>query len=152
MISETEKYQGIVLRQLLAIQSRPLRIGNADLQGRLDAFCVEDAAFQIKFSSKRLSPWRFTYLRENIDELTGLSRSFNPVWLFLVCGSDGVVGLSMQEFLSIIEIGDGGAAWLRVNRSRNSMYRVGGALGDLPSAKPRGLQPFLTEVLNGKGV
>jgi hypothetical protein len=71
----------------------PMRIGVADLAGGVDALSLEGAAFQIKHSSKRLSPWQFTYLPENLEELRQLSSSFNPVWVFLVCGVDGVVGL-----------------------------------------------------------
>jgi len=88
---------------------------------------------------------------ENLGELAELRRVFDPVWAILVCGEDGVVGLSLDELNSIVQVGEGGAAWVRVSRSRNSMYRVGGALGDLPRAKPRGVQPFLAEVFKLSG-
>jgi hypothetical protein len=125
-----------------------MRVGVADLAGRVDVFCVERAAFQIKHSSKRLSPWQFTYVPENLVELVALSRLYQPVWVFLVCGRDGVVGLSLSELTSIAHAGQGGAAWVRVSRSRNSMYRVFGALGELPRAKPRGVQEFLGKVFD----
>jgi hypothetical protein len=125
-----------------------VRVGVADLSGRVDAFCIEGAAFQVKHSSKRLSPWQFTYMPENLTELDELRRTFDPVWVFLVCGDDGIVGVSLSDLTSIVRIGDGGAAWIRVTRNRNSMYRVGGALGELPRAKPRGVQEFLAEVFD----
>jgi hypothetical protein len=142
VIAETDRYHGVVLRQLLVECARPVNIGVADRAGRVDAFSVEGCAFQIKHSAKRLSPWRFTYFQENLDELEQLSTGFDQTWIFFVCGIDGIVGLSIQEFNTIVQIGDGGAAWLRVKRSRNSMYRVGGALGDLPHAKARGVSDF----------
>ena len=88
---------------------------------------------------------------ENLEELADLRRAFNPVWTILVCGGDGVVGLSLDELNSIVQVGEAGTAWVRVSRSRNSMYRVGGALGNLPRAKPRGVQPFLGEVFKLSG-
>lgn len=151
MIPDLDLYQGAVLRQLLVAQQRRIRIGVADLTGRTDSFFFDRAAFQIKHSSKRLSPWHFTYSTENLAELSTLRRHYNPVWLFLVCGKDGVVGLSLGEFKSITQVGKAGAAWVRVSRSRNSMYRVGGALGDLPRAKARGVQEFLAAASDLKG-
>ena len=146
MIAELDRYHGIVLRQILVAYGQRARIGVVDLSGRVDTFCIEKAAFQVKHSSKRLSPWQFTYTPETLAELEGLRRTFDPVWVFLVCGQDGIVGLSLEEITSIMQVGRGGAAWVRVSRSRNSMYRVGGALGELPLAKPRGVQVFLAEV------
>lgn len=88
---------------------------------------------------------------ENLEELAELRRVFDPVWAILVCGEDGVVGLSLDDLNSIVQVGEGGVAWVRVSRNRNSMYRVGGALGDLPRAKPQGVQPFLAEVFKLSG-
>lgn len=151
MIAELDRYHGIVLRQLLVEHGNLLRIGVANRSGRVDAFRLDGAAFQIKHSSKRLSPWQFTYIQENLRELEELQQVFNPVWAILVCGQDGVVCLSLAELISIAQVGDGGAAWVRVSRSRNSMYHVSGGLGDLPRAKPRGVHPFLEEVFKVRG-
>jgi hypothetical protein len=142
----------VVLRQLLVAHGHRVSIGIANVSGRVDAFCIENAAFQIKHSSKRLSPWRFTYMPENLAELAELRQVFDPVWSMLVCGVDGVVALSLNELSSIVQVGEGRTAWVRVSRSRNAMYRVGGALGELSRAKPRGVQEFLGEVfaLSGK--
>lgn len=143
MIAELDRYHGVVLRQILVAYGGRAQIGVANLMGRVDSFAIEKAAFQIKHSSRRLSPWQFTYISENLTELTELQREYDPVWVFLVCGQDGVVGLSLQELNAIVQIGAGGTAWIRVSRSRNSMYRVGGALGDLTRAKPRGVNAFV---------
>src|SRR5262249_1798989 len=129
MIAEFDRYHGVVLRQILVAKGDTTSLGVVNLSGRVDAFSVDRAAFQIKHSAKRLSPWQFTYIEENLAELTELRRRFNPVWAFLVCGDDGVVGLSLEELHSIVRIGQGGAGWVRVSRSRNSMYRVSGTCG-----------------------
>ncbi len=118
-------------------------IGVRDTEGRVDSFFFDAAAFQIKHSTKRLSPWQFTYMPDNVAELAELQQHFRPVWVFLVCGLDGVVGLSLDELKSIMQGGETGAAWVRVSRSRNEMYRVSGAGGELPHAISRGVQRFL---------
>lgn len=147
MIAELDRYHGIVLRQILVAHRSAAMIGLADLAGRKDAYSIDGAAFQVKHSSKRLSPWQFTYLPENLAELAELRHIYEPVWVFLVCGQDGVVGLSYDELTSVIEAGAGGVAWVRVSRSRKSMYRVAGASGGLPKAKARGVQAFLNELM-----
>jgi hypothetical protein len=152
VIAELDRNHGIVLRQMLVEHGSQLRLGVVEATRRVDAFSLEGAAFLVKHSSKRLSPWQFTYTPENIAELTRLSEKYSPVWIFLVCGQDGVVGLSTAELATVAQIGDAGTAWLRVSRSRNSMYRVAGGLGELPRAKSRGVQGFLTEVFRKPGV
>jgi hypothetical protein len=151
LIPELDRYHGVVLRQIVIAAEHPLLIGIANLSGRVDAFRIERGAFQVKHSSKRLSPWQFTYLPENLSELEALEQQFDPVWVMLVCGVDGIVGLSSSELKSIIKIENGRATGIRVSRSRNAMYRVFGSLGELPRAKPRGVQAFISEVLSSPG-
>jgi len=129
MISESDRYQGLVLREIIVSCGERVSVKVVNVSGRVDAFAVDGAAFQIKHSGKRLSPWQFTYFPDNLDELAELQSRFNCVWAFLVCGQDGIVGLSITELLSIVQLGAGGAAWVRVRRSRNSMYRVAGTFG-----------------------
>jgi len=148
VIAELDRYHGVVLRQLLVAHGQCVRMGVANLSGRVDAFCIDSAAFQIKYSSKRLPPWRFTYATDNLAELVELRRTFNAVWVFLVCGEDGILGLSLDELASIAPLYEERATWVRVSRNRNSMYRVSGLLGELPRAKPRGVQEFLAEVFS----
>jgi hypothetical protein len=150
MIPELDRYHGVVLRQIFVAHRHAVHFGIADLSGRIDAFRIEQAAFQIKHSSKRLSPWQFTYFPEHLAELDELRRTFAPVWVFLVCGQDGVVGLASEELSSVAQVTEGGAAWLRVSRSRNSMFRVKGALGEVPRAIPRGVHGFLARVFESK--
>ncbi len=149
MIPELDRYQGVVFRQLLLGHGGVLRLAVADLAGRVDTFSLDGAAFQVKHSSKRLSPWQFTYFPENLAELARLQTSYQPVWVFLVCGIDGVLGLSWQELTSIVDPAASLASSIRVSRSRKAMYRVSGPLGILPRAKSRGVDGFLA-VLAGK--
>lgn len=146
MIADFDRHHGVVLRQLLVGHGDRMRIGAIEMSGRAEAFSVEDAAIFVKHSSKRLSPWHFTYTSENLADLMNLRGRYSPVWGFLVCGQDGILGLSLDELTSITAIGEAGAAWVRVSRNRKSMYRVSGSLGELPRAKSRGVQAFLTEL------
>lgn len=144
MIPELDRSHGVVLRQLLVALARPVRIAAADTSGRVDCYELDEAAFQIKYSGKRLTPWRFTYDQAQWDELRSLRESHQIVWAFFVCGVDGVVGLSFEEIESVLDVGTAGVGWIRAGRGRNKMYRLAGARGELPNARARGVEPFVT--------
>ena len=61
MIPELERYQGVVLRQLVIACPEGVRLQSVNEAGRADAFAVGGAAFLVKHSGKRMSPWRFTW-------------------------------------------------------------------------------------------
>jgi hypothetical protein len=146
MIAEIDRYHGIVFRQLLVGQLKPMTIAVANRSGRVDCFVVDGRPIQIKHSSKRLSPWQFTYPPEQLEELATLKQEFGRVWIMLVCGIDGVVALTLSELESIVQRGEGGAASVRVSRGRHAMYRVSGGRGGLPRPRARGVDAFLADL------
>ena len=147
MISDLERYQGVALRQILISAGRVVNIGTANETGRVDCFSIEKTAFQIKYSTKRLSPWQFSFTVDQMREIVALLKKFNSAWMLLVCGVDGIVSLSAREFLSISESRPGGVCSVRVSRSKNSMYRVSGNARELPFAKSRGVDELVDEAL-----
>lgn len=152
MIADVDRYQGVVLREIILSAAAPVTIASLNLTGRSDAFSIDTAAIQIKHSSARLSPWQFTYLPDQLEELQNLASKFEPVWSVLVCGIDGVLGLSVEELDSLIQRGRSGIAWLRVKRDRHSMYRVAGSAGVLERPKPKGLETFMRAVQLSGGI
>lgn len=100
----------------------------------------------LKHSAKRLPPWQFTYFPEHIDELARLQERAAKVWLLNVCGQDGVVAISLDEFTSINRDVANEAAFVRVDRGRNTMYRVNGNAGRLAKAKRRGLHCVVQQI------
>ncbi|MCF8476694.1 MAG: hypothetical protein K9G60_06665 [Pseudolabrys sp.] len=147
MISDLERYQGVALRQIIISAGRAANIGIANETGRIDCFSIERTAFQIKYSTKRLSPWQFSFTADQMFEIATLLKKFNSAWMLLVCGVDGVVSLSAREFLSITESRPGGVCSIRVSRSKNSMYRISGNAKELPFAKPRGVDDLVNEAI-----
>jgi hypothetical protein len=151
MMAAFDRYHGSVLRQILVTKGRT-NLSVVDVSGHVDTFSADGAAFQIKHSAKRLSPWQFTYYPQNLLELNELSRRFAPVWAFLVCGDDGIVGLSLQEIASIVPMNTPVATGVRVSRTRNSMYHVSGAQSELKRAKRRGVGEFVDAITAGREV
>jgi hypothetical protein len=147
MISDLERYQGVALRQIIISAGQNINIGIANETGRIDCFRIEKTAFQIKYSTKRLSPWPFSFTADQMFEIADLIKKFNSAWMLLVYGVDGIVTLRAREFLSITEARPGGVCSIRVSRSKNSMYRVSGNAKELPFAKPRGVDEFVNEAI-----
>ncbi len=149
MISEMVRYQGVAIRELIAASDAPVAIECVDRQGRLDSFRANHGAFHIKYSSKRLSPWQFTLAPEQLGELAELRESYATAWLVLVCGIDGVLGLSYDELAEVIDLASANPVSLRVRRSRNTGYRVSGSRAELRRVKPMGLDALALELKSG---
>jgi hypothetical protein len=145
MIAEFERYHGVVLRRIVVEAPGPILMEKKDEAGRENSYVLNGrVAIHIKHSSKRLPSWSFSFSIEQLREFVTLKRQADSVWLVLVCGTDGMVSLSLDEFVSITGSRPGGVASLRIDRGRREMYRVYGNEGELPNAKPRGVAPIVS--------
>jgi hypothetical protein len=136
---------------LIVGANRPLKIETFDDMGRVNTYRIDDATgIHIKHSSKRLPPWQFTYPDENLDEIERLAARCTNVWLIHVCGQDGAVALPLKEFWSVNPRGGDTTSFVRVDRDRNTMYRVNGTGGKLSRPKRRGLHYIFDELQGQK--
>jgi hypothetical protein len=132
VIPEADFYYGAALVRLtkelqipLAIEARP-DIGAG-------AFEVSDRfLLLVKFCSKRLSPWTFTFPDRQVSACASHA-SAQTLLLCLMCGSDGTVALSNQTAVQLLGAPQGVQSWIRVSRRRRQMYTVSGLGGDLES-------------------
>jgi hypothetical protein len=99
----------------------------------------ENTAIHLKHSTKRMSPWQFTFMSSHFGEIEDLKGRFDSVWVALICGVDGFVTLSSSELDQLIGTTPTVASFVRVERGRRKMYRVSGSLGHLDFAKANGL-------------
>lgn len=147
MIAELDRYHGVALRLIIASSERPITIGKCDTYGRLNSYSLNDKiAIYLKHSTKRLTPWAFSFTIDHLKELVELRTRFASVWIILVCGLDGVVGITLAEFASITASRPGGIASLRVDRTPRTMYRVFGNESPLQFAKSNGVSALLSEL------
>lgn len=146
MIRDFERFHGAVLRSIVVESPEAISITPCDSFGRVNSYLVnERVAFHIKHSSKRLPPWGFTFNDEHLDEIFELEQKTNLVWLVLVCGSDGVVALSLDEFRDLTTATPQTTCFVRIDRDRRTMYRVFGNAGKLNGAKPNGVTPLIDD-------
>lgn len=147
MIGEFEQYHGAAIRDLIVGAGQPLRIEASDDRGRVNTFVVNDEiGIYLKHSSKRLPPWQFMYSDEHSVEIERLAVRCRTVWLLHVCGLDGVVVINLVEFLAMNPAEAETTCFVRVDRDRNTMYRVNGTGGKLPRPKRRGLAAIFEDL------
>ena len=93
-----------------------------------------------------MSPWQFTFSREYVEELISLDTKYRKLFIYLVCGDDGHLAITPDEFLEISGPAKSDTYWIRVDRPRNKMYEVSGNVGTLSLKKPKGLSSVVEAV------
>ncbi len=99
-----------------------------------NGYLVNDVAYiYLKHSSKRLTPWSFTFLPEHIKEIAEARKRIKKnIYIVLICGTDGICCLDFNELSQVILIGDSsGIKQIRISRSRGEKYGVSGSDGKL---------------------
>ncbi len=153
MISDYERYHGIVLRELIVKAPASINIEKRDDIGRVNSFCLNGrTAIHIKHSSKRMPPWQFTFSLDNLGEMDRLESVAPSLWLALICGTDGIVVLSRQEFWLITSTKKDVTRFIRVDRDRRTMYRVFGSSGRIPALKPRGVSAVIEDAFSAEAI
>lgn len=78
----------------------------------------------IKYSTKRMSPWQFTFTSKHIDELFGMIQNFKAVYLVLVCKDNGIVCLTPEESRILLNNAHAKPQGLLVTRKPREKFRV----------------------------
>lgn len=151
MIPEYKLYHGAVLASLVHELNVPVTIDELSEAGRLSSYILNGhIGLQIKHSSQRLHPWAFTFTRQNFAELLTLRETCAQVFLVLVCHTDGMVCLTLDEVAAIVTVANSEQAWLKVDRRRGKWYSVNGS-GSLPMKRPKGLGALVEDLNRTSG-
>jgi hypothetical protein len=124
VLKKQEFYEGAALYQLLRTNAVE-RVSYAH-----PFFILNDkTAILLKYSTRKDSPWNFTFTELELSEFEYENKPFN-YFAGLICGSDGVVALSLTQLTQLAEPGDKS---FRVGcyRKHDHQYEVRGPLGAL---------------------
>ncbi len=131
MIREYEFFHGAVLVSLLHSYSTKITSGTY-LGFSNSAYVVNDrVGLYIKYSSKRMSPWRFSFAKEHQDEIQKLRDELSDVYVVFVCNDDGFASLSFSELRQILDAVHKDVEWVSISRNPREMYSVKGSDGAL---------------------
>jgi hypothetical protein len=147
MLDAYEFFQGVVFRQLVTASDKPLTFEVHDFSGRTNSYCVNSSVgIYIKHSSKRLSPWQFSFPPDQRTEFRMLGDHFENTFGIFVCGHDGIVAVPTAGLRTLIGHNETDQGWIRVSRSRNSMYALVGSSDALPSKIANGVSSILEAI------
>lgn len=129
MIRDFEFYHGAALTRLVHTGQR---IQIAPFTGSNAGYVINGCCgLYLKHSSKRMSPWGFTFHRDHQVEIDEMHRLFSHVVVGLVCNDDGVVGLDYAEFRTVLDTNHEAVEGISVSRKPRGMYMVKGRDGEI---------------------
>lgn len=131
MIKEFEFYHGLVFARILHSLQRPVSIAPYHSSSNASYVISGGIGLYIKYSTKRMTPWRFSFKREHQEEITEMRAKFGRVFLVLVCNDDGIVCLSYEELKKILDEHHDPVEWVSAKRHPREMYAVKGSNGAL---------------------
>ena len=132
MISETERYQGVVFSRI-ARNISSLKLSQYNSRSS-SSYIVNNVGIFIKYSTKRMSPWSFTFNKQHQEEIEEMNKNLEGVVVVLVCGTDGVASLSSAELKKVLDDDYEGVERITVSRPPRGKYRISGTDGKLTKA------------------
>ena len=130
MLKEFEFYHGVVLSRLVH-GSVPIQINTYPTDSNASYVLDNSTGLYIKHSTKRMTPWRFSFQKKHQNEIYEMRKKFSEIFLILVCGDDGIVTLSYKELKKILDEQHDEVEWIAVSRRSREKYTVTGSNGKL---------------------
>ena len=131
MIKDFEFYHGLVFARMLHGSGRSFSIKSFQSKSNASYVVNDVIGIYIKYSSKRMSPWRFTFIKDHQEELDLLRSTVQKVFLLLVCNDDGIVCLNYVELKQLLDSQHDPIEWISATRHKREMYSVKGSDGEL---------------------
>lgn len=101
MSYEFEFYHGVALCKIIHNAPRTT-IKLYSENGNSSYVVNNNTGIFIKYSTKRMSPWQFTFTKKHIDELFGMIQNLRAVFLVLVCKDNGIACLTFKEIKALL--------------------------------------------------
>ncbi|MCS5707337.1 hypothetical protein CC99x_000315 [Candidatus Berkiella cookevillensis] len=131
MIKEFEFYHGVFFSSMLHATHNKISFQSYSTEDNASYVIDEKIGLYIKYSTKRLSPWRFSFYKRHQDKMLEMKTRFNELLLILVCHHDGIVILNFDEIKQILDNVHEEIEWVSVARTRGKMYTINGSNGKL---------------------
>jgi len=132
MTHHFESFHGIVFSRLLhGISTDGVFLNTYPTEDNASYVINNKIGIYIKYSKRRISPWRFSFKKRHQSEILEMHRQLGHVFLLLVCHDDGIVTLSFEEIKQILDENYIEGEWISVSRNKRQMYSVKGSDGQL---------------------
>jgi hypothetical protein len=133
MIPEYKLYHGSVLADIVDAYDGEVTFRSRGETGRMLNYVINDVVgLQIKYATQRLRPWQFSFSASHIGNLKELKAAYHACFVVLVCRTDGIIAVRVEDVLASLCAEGVEQAWLRADRKKREMYRLYGPLGEFP--------------------
>lgn len=131
MITDIAKFHGAFFVMLFEQFNEPVSVSKISEFGTAFYLINNQVPIYLKHSSKRKSPWAFNFFRQHQESQEQLFKTYGECFTCLICGKDGIVGLSMSELRKVLltNLNDQGS--ISVQRRLKKMYYIKGRDGQL---------------------
>ncbi len=130
-MKEYEKIHGAILTKMIHSVDSGIKIRKFNENDTNAYVLQESTGIYIKYSNKRISPWRFSFTKENQDLIFSMNLTLENMFLILNCGPDGIVTLQWHELKKVLDYVHDKVEWISVKRGNKKMYSVAGSDGEL---------------------
>jgi len=141
MISEFKQYHGSVFAELIDESTVPIKLFRPDLSNNAIYILNDHIGLYLKHSTKRISPWRFTFHPSHLSELWELRSTTDHLFVVLVCGRSALAVVDATEIELLLPATSSESCWISVQTGHNTMLEVEGSLGSLKRKLPKS-RPF----------
>lgn len=155
-INSSEKYYGTVILRLIKSLGEKLPDANFSIStgDSKSSFSVKgnipktlgkgryaSCGLFIKISNKRLSPWRYNFIKEHQDEILALKKLHGEVFICFICGDDGIASINFKQLKEVLDEHHEEQEWVSLSRKLKENYRLKGNDGAYDKALPRNSFP-----------
>jgi hypothetical protein len=85
----------------------------------------------VKYSTKRLTPWTFTFSPTHVAELLDLGNKTDKTYLVFICKNDGIACLDLEEAKVVIDTSLDRNQGVSASRRPREKYKISGRLGEI---------------------
>lgn len=124
MINKFHFYHWVVLSKIIHMWDRIKNLHIYPTKSNSSYVINDNIGIYIKYSEKRMSPWRYSFLKEHQDEILDMKNNLKDVFIVFVCNDDWVVCLSFNELKNILDHNHEEIEWVAISRKKREKYVV----------------------------
>ena len=130
-ISYSSSYYGRVLYQLIT-DKKNFKITTFPTQSA-NSYSINDnqIGLHIKYLTRNTSPWRFTFTKNQQEELRIIYEMHKHCFLVFVCGNDGITCINYKDLKIVLDEFYEEQEWVKLSRLSGQSYSVSGKDGIL---------------------
>lgn len=129
-LNEYEFYNGVVLNRLIR-KGKPIKIDVFPTSGNNSFMINEKVGLYLKYSTKKISPWRFSFTKEHQEEMKIMRDLLENIYLVLICGKDGIACIEYEELKQVLDEYYEEVEWVSASRLKREQYSIKGSNGKL---------------------